>query len=158
MALENHDDGPGIRVPPPFLYIAVLIIGILLSTAYPLHLLPSAIAWPFGAVILAAGVALGPVWGIRTMRSANTTVRPDRAASHLVTDGPFRYSRNPLYLSLTLMYAGIAIMANSLWAVLLLVAVVVFMSLFVISREEAHLQRIFGEEYERYRARVRRWV
>ena len=158
MALENHDDGPGIRFPPPLLYIAVLVVGILLSAAYPVHLLPSAIAWPLGAVILAAGIALGPVWGIRTMRTAGTTVRPDRAASHLVTDGPFRYTRNPLYLSLTLIYAGIAIIANSLWALLLLIPVVLFMSLFVIRREEAHLQRAFGDEYERYRARVRRWV
>jgi protein-S-isoprenylcysteine O-methyltransferase Ste14 len=158
MALDNHDDGPGIPFPPPLLYNAVLVVGILLGTAYPLHLLPSAIAWPLGAVILLAGIALGPVWGIRTMRTANTTVRPDRAASHLVTEGPFRYSRNPLYLSLTLMYAGIAIIANSLWALLLLIPVVLFMSLFVIRREEAHLQRTFGEEYERYRARVRRWV
>ena len=92
------------------------------------------------------------------MHRANTTVRPDRPATTLVTDGPFRYSRNPLYLALTFMYAGIGIIANSLWALLLLAPVVLFMSLFVIRREEAHLQRAFGAEYESYRARVRRWL
>ncbi|MBV9701325.1 MAG: isoprenylcysteine carboxylmethyltransferase family protein [Methylobacteriaceae bacterium] len=158
MTRDNRDDGPGVRIPPPLLYLAVLAIGILLDVAYPVHVLPTAIAWTIGALILAAGVALGPLWGIRTMLSANTTVRPDRPATTLVTDGPFRYSRNPLYLSLTLMYAGIGIIANSLWALILLPAVVLFMSLFVILREEAHLQRAFGEEYERYRANVRRWL
>jgi len=155
---DNRDDGPGVRIPPPLLYLAVLALGILLGLAYPVHFLPTAVAWTIGALILAAGVALGPLWGIRTMLSANTTVRPDRPATTLVTDGPFRYSRNPLYLSLTLMYAGIGIIANSLWALILLPAVVLFMSLFVIRREEAHLQRAFGEEYERYRANVRRWL
>ena len=158
MTRDNRDDGPGVRIPPPLLYLAVLALGILLDVTYPVHVLPTAVAWTIGALILAAGVALGPLWGIRTMLSANTTVRPDRPATTLVTDGPFRYSRNPLYLSLTLMYAGIGIIANSLWALILLPAVVLFMSLFVIRREEAHLQRAFGEEYERYRANVRRWL
>ena len=158
MTRDNRDDGPGVRIPPPLLYLAVLALGILLGLAYPVHFLPTAVAWTIGALILAAGVALGPLWGIRTMLSANTTVRPDRPATTLVTDGPFRYSRNPLYLSLTLMYAGIGIIANSLWALILLPAVVLFMSLFVIRREEAHLQRAFGEEYERYCANVRRWL
>jgi protein-S-isoprenylcysteine O-methyltransferase Ste14 len=158
MSADIPDSGPGVRIPPPLLYIAVLVLGILVSAAYPVHILPPAVAWPLGIVILAAGIALGPFWGFQTMRSADTTVRPDRAATKLVTDGPFRYSRNPLYVALTLMYAGIAIIANSLWALLLLIPVVLFMTAFVISREEAHLQRTFGEEYERYRARVRRWL
>ena len=158
MTLDNGDDGPGVRIPPPLLYIAVLVLGILLDAAYPVHFLPSPVAWTSGALILAAGIALGPFWGIRAMRRANTTVRPDRPATTLVTDGPFRYSRNPLYLALTLIYAGIGIIADSLRALLLLAPVVLFMSLFVIRREEAHLQRAFGGEYESYRARVRRWL
>jgi len=158
VTLDNRDDGPGVRIPPPLLYIAVLVLGILLDAAYPVHFLPAAVAWTIGALILVAGIALGPFWGIRTMHRANTTVRPDRPATTLVTDGPFRYSRNPLYLALTFMYAGIGIIANSLWALLLLAPVVLFMSLFVIRREEAHLRRVFDGEYESYRARVRRWL
>jgi protein-S-isoprenylcysteine O-methyltransferase Ste14 len=158
MTLDNRDEGPDVRIPPPLLYIVVLVLGILLDAAYPIHFLPSAIAWKIGALILAAGIALGPFWSIRTMRRANATLRPDRPATILVTDGPFRYSRNPLYLALTLIYAGIGIIADSLRALLLLAPVVLFMSLFVIRREEAHLQRVFGGEYEAYRARVRRWL
>ncbi len=158
MQRGDRDSGPGVRIPPPLLYIAVLVVGILLDVAYPVHFLPSAAAWTIGALLLAAGIALGPFWGIRTMQNAGTTVRPDRPATTLVTGGPFRYSRNPLYLALTLMYAGIGIIANSLWALILLAPVLVFMSRFVIRREEAHLQRAFGGEYERYRACVRRWL
>jgi protein-S-isoprenylcysteine O-methyltransferase Ste14 len=158
VTLDNRDDGPGVRIPPPLLYISVIVLGILLDVAYPVHFLPSAAAWTIGSLILAVGIALGPVWGIRTMQRANTTVRPDRPATTLLTDGPFRYSRNPLYLALTLMYTGIAIIANSLWALLLLAPLVLFMSLFVIRREEAHLRRVFDGEYESYRARVRRWL
>jgi protein-S-isoprenylcysteine O-methyltransferase Ste14 len=115
------------------------VLGILLDAAYPVHFLPSPVAWTIGGLVLAAGIALGPFWRIRAMRRTNTTVRPDRPATTLVTDGPFRYSRNPLYLALTLMYAGIGIIANSLWALLLLAPVVLFMSLFVIRRDEANL-------------------
>ncbi len=158
MPSDDRDEGPGVRFPPPRLYIVFLVLGIALSAVYPAHLLPWTIASVLGAVILAAGMVLGPLWGIRTMRAADTTVRPDRAASHLVTGGPFSYSRNPLYVALTLMYVGIAIIANSIWALLLVIPPVLVIALLVIPREEAHLKRVFGEEYERYQARVRRWL
>ena len=159
MALKNSDDGPGVRFPPPLLYIASLAIGIALSAWHPLlRLLPPVLAWTLGGVVLAAGVVLGPLWGIRVLLTAGTTVRPDRAATRLVTDGPYRFSRNPLYLALTLMYAGIALIANSIWALLLLVPLTAFMTWFVIGREEAHLLRAFGEEYQQYKMRVRRWL
>lgn len=108
--------------------------------------------------MLATGVVLGPIWGIRTMRSAGTTLRPDKPTATLVTDGPFRLSRNPLYLALTLMYAGIALIANSLWALIMLFPVTLIMSRFVIRREEEYLARTFGEEYEHYQMCVRRWI
>jgi protein-S-isoprenylcysteine O-methyltransferase Ste14 len=111
-----------------------------------------------GGAILAGGAALGPIWGVRTLRVAGTTIRPDKPTAKLVTDGPFRFSRNPLYLALTLMYAGLALMANSIWALLLLFPVTLVMSRFVIRREEEYLARTFGEEYEHYQKNVRRWI
>ena len=92
------------------------------------------------------------------MRDAGTTIRPDKPAAKLVTDGPFRFSRNPLYLALTLMYAGIALMADSIWALLLLFPVTFIMTRFVIQREKDYLARTFGEDYERYKKSVRRWI
>jgi protein-S-isoprenylcysteine O-methyltransferase Ste14 len=76
----------------------------------------------------------------------------------IVTKGPFRYSRNPLYVSLTLLYLGVALIINVLWIVLLVVPVLVVMQRGVIGREEAYLERKFGEKYLSYKARVRRWV
>jgi len=92
------------------------------------------------------------------MRDAEAPVRTDRPVPRLTTEGPFRYSRNPGYLALAMIYAGIAIVRNSLWAIFLLPLVVYVTQREVIGREERYLERTFGEEYLAYKARVRRWV
>ena len=98
------------------------------------------------------------VWFARTMREADTTIRIDKPVSALVQEGPFRYTRNPGYLSLTMLYAGIAALRNALWALLLLPLVLYMIQREVIQREERYLERTFGEEYLDYKTRVRRWV
>jgi protein-S-isoprenylcysteine O-methyltransferase Ste14 len=85
-------------------------------------------------------------------------VRTDRPVPRLTTAGPFDYSRNPAYLSLAMIYAGIAALRNSLWAILPLTLVLYVIQREVIGREERYLERTFGEEYLAYKARVRRWV
>jgi protein-S-isoprenylcysteine O-methyltransferase Ste14 len=85
-------------------------------------------------------------------------IRTDKPVPRLTTEGPFRYSRNPSYLALTLLYAGIAVLRNSLWAILLLPVVVGVMQREVIGREERYLERTFGEEYVVYKTSVRRWL
>jgi len=152
------DHGPDVKVPPPLIYVAFLVLGILANLWYPLRLLPAPLDWVLGGSLVGAGVLLGPIWGVHVMHRAGTTVRPDRPSEKLVTSGPFRFSRNPLYLALTLCYAGAAIAVNSLWALLLLIPVILIMEHFVIGREEAYLARTFGDEYERYRKAVRRWL
>ena len=95
-------------------------------------------------------------WFARTMHSADTTLRIDKPVSSLVEDGPFRYSRNPGYLSQTMLYLGIAILRNALWAILLVPLVLYVIQREVIEREERYLERTFGEEYLAYKRRVRR--
>ena len=85
-------------------------------------------------------------------------IRTDRPVPRLTTEGPFRYTRNPSYLALAVIYAGIAVLRNSLWAILLLPLVVMVIQREVIGREERYLKRTFGEEYLAYKQRVRRWV
>ena len=97
-------------------------------------------------------------WFVRTMRDADTTLDVDKPASSLVQDGPFRYSRNPGYFSLAMLYAGIAILRNAVWAILLLPLLVLVTQRELIEREERYLERTFGEEYLAYKRRVRRWV
>ena len=152
MGSGRIDDNAGVR------FVAFLALGIVANIWYPIHLFPSALARALGGAILVGGVALGPIWGIRTLHVAGTTVRPDKSTTKLVSSGPFRFSRNPLYLSLTLIYAGIALIANSIWALVLLIPINFIMSRFVIRREEEYLARTFGGEYERYKMNVRRWI
>jgi protein-S-isoprenylcysteine O-methyltransferase Ste14 len=105
-----------------------------------------------GLPLVGGGIALA-AWFARTMRSADTTMYINKPVSRVVQDGPFHFSRNPGYLSLTMLYAGIAVLRNALWAVVLLPVVV-----YVIEREERYLERTFGEEYLNYKARVRRYA
>jgi protein-S-isoprenylcysteine O-methyltransferase Ste14 len=85
-------------------------------------------------------------------------IRTDKPVPRLTTEGPFRYTRNPSYLALAMIYAGIAVLRNSLWAMLLLPFAVIVIQREVIGREERYLERTFGEEYLDYKERVRRWV
>lgn len=89
---------------------------------------------------------------------ADVPIRTDKPVQRLSTEGSFRYSRNPSYLALAMIYAGVAVLRNSLWAILLLPLVVAVVQSEVIGREERYLERAFGEEYATYKARVRRWV
>ena len=91
------------------------------------------------------------------MRAAETTMRTDKPVSNLIQDGPFRYTRNPLYLSDAMIYAGIAVLRNSLWAIALLPLGMYVIQREVMGREECYLERTFGEEYLDYKRRVRRW-
>ena len=92
------------------------------------------------------------------MRLAETTASPYKATSQLTTAGPFRYSRNPIYVAMTAAYLGIALLANSIWLLLLLVPLLLVMQFGVIHREERHLAARFGEAYAAYCATVRRWL
>jgi protein-S-isoprenylcysteine O-methyltransferase Ste14 len=97
-------------------------------------------------------------WFFWTLRSAGTPVNPEKPVSRLVTGGPFRYTRNPGYLSMAMIYTGIASLANALWAILFLPVVLVMIRHGVIEREERYLERRFGEEFIRYKEQVRRWI
>jgi protein-S-isoprenylcysteine O-methyltransferase Ste14 len=110
-----------------------------------------------GWSLLGGGIALNG-WFLKTIRNAEVPIRTDRPVPRLTTEGPFRHTRNPSYLALAVIYAGIAILRNSLWAMLLLPLVVMVIQREVIGREERYLERTFGEEYLAYKQRVRRWV
>lgn len=143
--------------PPPLIYLAGIVIGLLLRSPVPTPILPRGLGYGLGAILILAAVWIS-VWGVREMRHAGTAVNPRIPTTALVTTGPFRFSRNPLYVSLTLCYLGIAISAQSLWALVLLVVVIAVMQYGVIHREERYLEDRFEAEYRRYQERVRRWV
>ncbi len=132
-------------------------MGLVLDRRARLPFLPRGAARVLGWPLLGSGLALNG-WFLKTMRDAEAPIRTDKPVPKLSTTGPFRYTRNPSYLALAMIYAGIAVLRNSLWAMLLLPLVVIVIQREVIGREERYLERAFGEEYLTYKARVRRWV
>ena len=155
---NDRKDNPGFLFPPPLTYLLSLLIGLVLDKRFHVpFLLPRGVTHALGWPLLVSGVVLNG-WFNFTMRRADTPIDPRKPVSNLTTDGPFRYTRNPAYLSLTMIYAGIAILRNALWTILLLPAVLYVIQRDQIEREERYLERTFGEEYLRYKAQVRRWV
>ncbi len=155
--MTDNQDNPGINLPPPLIYVVPLLLGLLLDRGACLPFLPRGAARGLGWPLLGGGVALNG-WFLKTMRDAQAPIRTDKPVPRLTTTGPFRYTRNPSYLALALTYAGIAVLRNSLWAMLLLPLVVIVIQREVIEREERYLERAFGEEYLDYKGKVRRWV
>ena len=154
---NDRPDNPGILVPPPLIFLLPLLAGLVLDRRVHVDLLPRGSARMIGWPLVGGAVALAG-WSFQTLRSAETTTRPDKPASRVVRHGPFGYRRNPIYVSFALLYAGIAVLRNALWAVLLLPLVLMVIQREVIGREERYLERTFGEEYLDYKAKVRRWV
>jgi protein-S-isoprenylcysteine O-methyltransferase Ste14 len=150
----------GVRFPPPLLFVLGMLAGWVLDRYW--HALPlspfvgSALA-PFGFAAIALGVGLA-AWGALTFRRARTAIIPHRSASLLVTHGPYRFTRNPMYTGLTIAYLGASALLNSAWPVILLPAVILILFTTVISREERYLSDAFGAEYTAYVASVRRWL
>jgi len=149
-------DHAGVRPPPPLVYAAGLLAGWLLHRWRPISIVNAHVIWWIGAALIVAAVALN-LAAFREFQRARTSVIPVRPTTALVVTGPFRFTRNPLYLSMTMFGVGLALMVNSLWMLALLVPVVVAIRYLAIAREEAYLERKFGEAYTGYRARVRRW-
>jgi protein-S-isoprenylcysteine O-methyltransferase Ste14 len=142
---------------PPLVYLGSIAVGAILQSAWPVFLLPRGMSRRLGAavVLLAIGLFLSAV---RTFRVAGTPVPGNRPTTTIVRTGPYRLSRNPIYLAFSLLHLGIALWVNSLWLVLTLLAAVAVMSFVVIPREERYLEARFPSEYSPYKASVRRWL
>jgi protein-S-isoprenylcysteine O-methyltransferase Ste14 len=153
----DEQDKAGVIAPPPLIYLGALLFGLLLNRRFPMVFLPHRIARGLGWPLLGGGVVLLG-WFEQAMRQADTPTSPYKPVSHIATEGPFRYTRNPGYLSMATIYTGIATRANALWAILVLPVTLLMIQRGVIEREERYLEGKFGEEYLSYKARVRRWM
>lgn len=151
-------DEPPSRIPwPPLLVVATLGAGAILDVVAPLPLPWPGLARAIGMALILLALA-NDIWCATLMRRERTTIRPDRAVSSLLTDGPFRWSRNPIYVSHVALTAGIGLALGSAWTILLLPALVVGLGKLAIEPEERHLSRKFGSQFEAYVARTRRWL
>ena len=154
---ESLADNPGVIAKPPSLFLAALAAGTVLELVSPTDFVSGTARLALGAAGLAAGVWLMSA-AIRRQRAAGTNIETDRPTETIVRDGPYRWSRNPIYIALVLIYLGLAVLGGSLWLLALLVPLLVVMRFGVIAREEAYLDRKFGDVYRSYRASVRRWL
>lgn len=149
-----------VRVPPPLTFATAFALGGALQHAADLPL-PQGGWWvsmhAIGALLANAGLLLALVC-LGMFASRRTTVLPSRSASAIVERGPYRFSRNPMYLSLILAYAGLACILDSPWSLLVLPLPIATLQRVTIPHEETRLAAVLGEDYVRYRARVRRWI
>jgi protein-S-isoprenylcysteine O-methyltransferase Ste14 len=149
----------GVKFPPPAIYALALAGGFLLGRLWP------APVWPahglevraFGMLLFLLGLGNG-AWAVRTFHAAGTSPNPMRPTATLAFGGPYRFTRNPMYLGLAVASAGFALFWNALWPLLSVPVAMALLSRFVIAREERYLEAKFGEDYLRYKGRVRRWL
>lgn len=154
---RNSADNPGVIAPPPLIYAGALAAGLLANRLRPIPFLPSAVGRILGPALIVGGALVG-ILGFRTMSRAGTNVDPYKPSTAIVEEGPYRYTRNPLYVGMTLIHIGVSALANALPPILLLPIALAVVRRGVIEREERYLERKFGDEYLSYKTRVRRWI
>ena len=151
---------PGVRFPPPVIYAIAFLLGIGLHRLDPVDSLPRDWLRPAGIAgwaLIAVGLALG-ISALTGFRRARTSVIPHRAASALVHAGPYRLTRNPMYLGLAVQYTGLALVLDRTWPLIFLPLAILVIHRYVIAREERYLRSRFGEPYAEYLRRVPRWI
>jgi protein-S-isoprenylcysteine O-methyltransferase Ste14 len=144
-------------VRPPFVYLTSLVSGALIHLAIPLPFLPETLAVPLGVPLVAVAIALFS-YSVAKFRAAGTPVPARKPTTEIVSTGPYRFSRNPIYLAFSVFQLGIAIGVNSVWLLATLVGAVTLIHYIVIPREELYLEGKFGAQYLGYKASVRRWL
>jgi protein-S-isoprenylcysteine O-methyltransferase Ste14 len=144
-------------VRPPLVYLISLVSGTVIHLVVPLPFLPVSLAVPVGVPLVAVAIALFS-FSVAKFRAAGTPVPARKPTTAIVLTGPYRFSRNPIYLAFSLFQLGIAILVNSVWLLATLVGAVVLIHSVVIPKEEQYLERKFGSQYLDYKASVRRWL
>jgi protein-S-isoprenylcysteine O-methyltransferase Ste14 len=154
---ESADTSNAI-IRPPIAWAIAILAGIGADWLYPLRFLPASVPriW-VGSGVFAVALALA-IWAIVTVLNAGSRVETNKPTTTIVTSGPFRFTRNPIYLGMLLGQVGLAIGFNNLWMLAMLVPWYLVLRYGVIAREEAYLERKFARDYVSYKSRVRRWL
>ncbi|MFD1329400.1 methyltransferase family protein [Mycoplana ramosa] len=154
----NLRDSSGAVIRPPIAWALAVIVGLTLNRLYPLPFLAAGVpaGW-FGGIVFLGGAAL-LFWAATTFRRAGTQIQTTEPTTTIVDAGPYRYTRNPIYIGMFLGLIGLAVAFDSLWLVVLLVPFYLVIRYGVVAREEGYLERKFGDAYLAYKTRVRRWL
>ena len=145
---------PGL-LRPPIVFLGAILLGIALDRAWPLPFISA--LWWLGPIVTLAAVLLF-LLSLREFRAAGTSVRGSTRTTTIVRTGPYRFSRNPIYVSFVLLVLGLSVWLNTLWLLVTLVPAFGFIAVVVIPREERFLERNFHDQYSSYKATVRRWL
>jgi protein-S-isoprenylcysteine O-methyltransferase Ste14 len=155
--LPPEEDRPGVPIAPPLLFVLPIVGSLVLEWFVPTSFAHGAFRWILGAIFFLTGLALN-ISGFVTQKRAGTDPIPFNPSTRIVSHGPYRFSRNPMYIGLALCTLGIAILVDSAWMLLAVPIGLVLIDRLIIMREERYLERKFGEEYLSYKQRVRRWI
>lgn len=157
-AMDDRPDTAQVIVRPPLAWALSMIVGFALNGLVPLPFLPRypPADW-LGATMFVLALALAG-WAIVTIMRAGSNVPTDLPTTAIVESGPYRFTRNPIYLGMFLGLIGLAIAFDNLWLLIMLVPFALVIRYGVVAREEAYLEHKFGEVYRGYRSRVRRWL
>ncbi|HQT27181.1 MAG TPA: isoprenylcysteine carboxylmethyltransferase family protein [Burkholderiales bacterium] len=150
------NDNPGIIAPPPLLYLSALAAGFAISMFEPILSFPLPVRVSGLLIFVMSGIFAR--WSFVAMKKIGTSANPRKRSEALTTDGPFRFSRNPIYLAMTGLYVGIALLGNAFWPLIFLSPLLAVMHRGVILREERYLEREFGESYLAYKSKTSRWL
>jgi protein-S-isoprenylcysteine O-methyltransferase Ste14 len=151
-------DRAGVIAPPPLIYLSGILIGLALNRWWRHCPIFGSTEWRWSGLLFVVMAVSLAIAGRRAMLAAETNINPFKPTTSIVSSGPFRFTRNPLYLALTLIYVGLTLASNTWWGFVLLVPVLLLIHFGVVAREERYLERKFGESYRQYRARVRRYL
>ncbi len=154
--LPKEIDSAGVVILPPYLFGGALAISLLFHLMIPWQVLDDNTSLAFGLIFLGSGMAL-LFMAFKGFKAANTPIPPNKPAQHLVQDGIYNYSRNPMYIGLFLIYSGIGLLFGIGWIWVFMPPLGVYIRFLVIPREEAYLERRFGDAYLSYCRRVGRW-
>jgi protein-S-isoprenylcysteine O-methyltransferase Ste14 len=154
---SNQADHAGVRLPPPLIYIVLFGLGLILHQIVPLTI-PPVIPVRVAALIFLGGGVLLAGWSNVLFRRAHTSLVPIKPSTALVVSGPYRLTRNPMYLGLLCVYIAAALWLGVVWALILVPLVVLAVQRLAIAKEEHYLEQKFGDAYRQYRTHVRRWI
>jgi protein-S-isoprenylcysteine O-methyltransferase Ste14 len=156
--MENKRPFRGI-LPPPIIFLTLLLVAFIAQRLFPFDLMfhSKVFRLIFAGTLLTVPGRLAARTFL-AMRKGRTALDYSQPTTKLIVDGPFGFTRNPLYLSLLLVTGGIAIFANSMWYLVALLLLFLILNFWVVPREERYLENSFGEEYARYKKKVSRWI
>ena len=155
--MKKSNNSPGIKVPPPLFYLVGFLFAYAINRFYPIPMCGYPLSVILALLFLIPSAVIG-LWSLLEFWHAKTNLRPYKPSSFLVVIGPYRITRNPMYLSLTLLYIGLGLMLHIAWTFIFLPAIIFIMHVYVIRREESYLESRFGEQYRSYKKMVRRWL